>query len=120
MCADTYSQYLLALYNSVREHTALAWSRSKILHSAWQRAERRALYPRSLLWRQMPRMGGKELDLYKLYRSVTALGGCAKVTADKKWRVRGLSAAHASTGFTTPSAGACIYILSSWALPQLC
>ena len=37
----------------------------------------------------MPRMGGKELDLHRLYRSVTALGGCAKVTADKKWRVCG-------------------------------
>ena len=51
--------------------------------------------------RQMPRMGGKELDLYKLYRSVTALGGCAKVTADKKWRVCSLSAAHASMRIVT-------------------
>ena len=84
------------------------------LRSAPHKARKRSTGPkphwgsnhRSALWRQMPRMGGKELDLHKLYRSVTMLGGCAKVTADKKWRVRGLTTALASMRFAVVSAGA--------------
>lgn len=37
-----------------------------------------------------PRVGGRELDLFQLYRNVTALGGCAEVIANKQWRVRNL------------------------------
>ncbi len=40
------------------------------------------------LLRQVPRMAGRELDLHQLYRNVSALGGCLRVTAEKKWRVR--------------------------------
>jgi hypothetical protein len=43
---------------------------------------------RKSLLRQVPRMAGRELDLHQLYRNVSALGGCLRVTAEKKWRVR--------------------------------
>ncbi|KAK9840545.1 hypothetical protein WJX81_000532 [Elliptochloris bilobata] len=36
-----------------------------------------------------PRMASRLLDLQQLYRNVTSLGGCAKVTAEKKWREAG-------------------------------
>lgn len=38
---------------------------------------------------KLPMVGGRELDLYHLYRNVTELGGCAQVIAKKQWRVRG-------------------------------
>lgn len=37
---------------------------------------------------QVPRVGGRELDLHLLYCSVTGLGGCKKVITHKQWRVR--------------------------------
>lgn len=37
---------------------------------------------------KVPRVGGRELDLYQLYCNVTALGGCSQVIAKKQWRVR--------------------------------
>jgi len=37
-------------------------------------------------FKRVPFFGGKELDLYLLYKTVTSLGGCAKVTDEKKWR----------------------------------
>ena len=33
-------------------------------------------------------MASRELDLHQLYCNVTSLGGCARVTAEKKWRAR--------------------------------
>lgn len=39
---------------------------------------------------KLPKVGGRELDLYHLYRNVTELGGCAQVIAKKQWRVRGI------------------------------
>ncbi|CAL8465757.1 g5293 [Coccomyxa elongata] len=35
---------------------------------------------------KLPKVGGRELDLYHLYRNVTELGGCAQVIAKKQWR----------------------------------
>ncbi|BDA51602.1 probable AT-rich interactive domain-containing protein 2 at N-terminal half [Coccomyxa sp. Obi] len=35
---------------------------------------------------KLPKVGGRELDLYQLYRNVTELGGCAQVIAKKQWR----------------------------------
>lgn len=35
---------------------------------------------------KVPRVGGRELDLYMLYRNVTALGGCERVIQTKHWR----------------------------------
>ncbi|KAK9803900.1 hypothetical protein WJX72_003210 [[Myrmecia] bisecta] len=35
---------------------------------------------------KVPRVGGRELDLYQLYRNVCSLGGCAQVIARKQWR----------------------------------
>ena len=40
-----------------------------------------------MLCAQVPRIGGRELDLQQLYRNVTALGGCEKVIACKQWLV---------------------------------
>ena len=37
---------------------------------------------------QVPKVGGRQLDLHVLYCSVTALGGCEEVIARKQWRVR--------------------------------
>jgi len=41
---------------------------------------------RGSAFKRVPFFGGKELDLYLLYKTVTSLGGCAKVTDEKKWR----------------------------------
>ena len=35
---------------------------------------------------KVPRVGGRELDLYMLYRNVTSLGGCERVIQTKHWR----------------------------------
>lgn len=45
---------------------------------------------------KVPRVGGRELDLYQLYCNVTALGGCSQVIAKKQWRVRRPSFLHDS------------------------
>ena len=39
---------------------------------------------------RVPKVGGRRLDLYQLYRNVTELGGYAQVNAKKQWRVCGL------------------------------
>ena len=36
---------------------------------------------------RVPKVGGRRLDLYQLYRNVTELGGYAQVNAKKQWRV---------------------------------
>ena len=36
---------------------------------------------------KVPRVGGRELDLFTLYKNVTALGGCERVISRKQWRV---------------------------------
>jgi ARID/BRIGHT DNA binding domain len=43
---------------------------------------------RHVLVAQVPKVGGRQLDLHVLYCSVTALGGCESVIARKQWRVR--------------------------------
>ena len=45
---------------------------------------------------KVPRVGGRELDLYQLYCNVTALGGCSQVIAKKQWRVRRTSFSYNS------------------------
>lgn len=48
---------------------------------------------------KLPKVGGRELDLYQLYRNVTELGGCAQVIAKKQWRVRGSHPCSMSINF---------------------
>ena len=72
-------------------HLPQAMSSPEVFHSTLKR-----VHDCLRISEKVPRVGGRELDLFTLYKNVTALGGCERVISRKQWRVRLTSASFAT------------------------